>query len=268
VIDPNGCSETNDFGPGDIWYFPRGHGHQLETLGSKPCHFILVFDNGYFSEFGTFSITDWLAQAPKSLLAKNFGLPASTFDSFPKTEVYFAKGKIPPVVAEPPLQGWKPPPLTHKYSLLSQKPFEIFSDGLEWRVDGSQFPISTTMTGVVLDMEPGALRELHWHPNAAEWQYVLSGQFNVTLFGSRGRWREETLNKGDVGYIPQGFGHSIENTSGERARILIVFNSGHYQTINLSQWIAGNPLNVLATNFSQDPSCFEKFPRKEVFLTK
>ena len=67
------------------------------------------------------------------------------------------------------------------------------------------------MTGVVLEMEAGALRELHWHPNAAEWQYILSGEFNVTLFGSQGRWREEKLSQGDVGYIPQGFGHSIEN---------------------------------------------------------
>jgi oxalate decarboxylase/phosphoglucose isomerase-like protein (cupin superfamily) len=83
VIDPQGCSETNDFEPGDIWYFPRGHGHVIETLGDKPCHFVLVFDSGYFSEFGTFSITDWLGHAPKELLAKNFRLPASTFDSFP-----------------------------------------------------------------------------------------------------------------------------------------------------------------------------------------
>ena len=77
----------------------------IETLGDKPCHFILVFDNGYFSEFGTFSISDWIGHAPKELLAKNFGLPASTFDSFPKNEVYFAKGKIPPPVAAAPLQG-------------------------------------------------------------------------------------------------------------------------------------------------------------------
>ncbi len=55
VIDPQGNSETNDFEPGDVWYFPRGHGHQLECLGDKPTHFILIFDNGYFSEFGTFT---------------------------------------------------------------------------------------------------------------------------------------------------------------------------------------------------------------------
>jgi oxalate decarboxylase len=38
----------------------------------------------------------------------------------------------------------------------------------------------------------------------------------VTLFGSGGRWRQETPSKGDVGYIPQGFGHSIENVGGEK----------------------------------------------------
>ena len=166
-----------------------------------------------------------------------------------------------------PISSEVPPPLTHKYSLLSQKPFETFNGGLEWRVDGSQFPISTTMTGVVLEMDAGALRELHWHPNAAEWQYVLSGDFCVTLFGSHGRWRQENLSRGDVGYIPQGFGHSIENIGADKGRILIVFNSGHYQTINLSQWIAGNPVDILATNFSQDPEVFEKFPRKDVFMT-
>ncbi len=67
VISPEGYAETNDFQPGDVWYFPRGHGHMLECLGDKPCHFILIFDNGYFSEFGTFSITDWIGHTPKDL---------------------------------------------------------------------------------------------------------------------------------------------------------------------------------------------------------
>jgi oxalate decarboxylase len=84
VINPAGQTETNDFEPGDIWYFPRGHAHVLECLGNEPTHFILIFDNGYFSEFGTFSITDWIGHAPKPLLAKNFGLPASAFDGFPQ----------------------------------------------------------------------------------------------------------------------------------------------------------------------------------------
>jgi oxalate decarboxylase len=80
VLGPLGYTETNDFEPGDVWYFPRGHGHMLECLGDEPCHFVLIFDNGYFSEFGTFSISDWIGHTPKALLAKNFGVPESFFN--------------------------------------------------------------------------------------------------------------------------------------------------------------------------------------------
>src|SRR5271154_4812181 len=114
VFGPEGYSETNDFEPGDVWYFPRGHGHMLECLGDEPCHFVLIFDNGYFSEFGTFSISDWIGHTPKPLLAKNFGVPATTFDGFPQKEVYFAQGALPPAVAAAPLAGPNPGPRTHK----------------------------------------------------------------------------------------------------------------------------------------------------------
>ena len=266
VIDPQGNSETNDFDVGDIWYFPRGHGHMLECLGATPCQFILIFDNGYFSEFGTFSITDWIGHAPKPLLAKNFGLPEATFNTFPTGEVYFARGAVPPEQPAAPLQGWKLPPETHKYRLLAQTPHRVYAGGREWRVDSTRFPISKTITGVVLELDPGALRELHWHPNADEWQYIVDGQVNVTLFGSGARFRVETLEKGDVGYIPQGYGHSIENVGDKPARILIGLNAGIYEAIDLSQWIAGNPADVLATNFGQSPDLFGKFPGYDVFV--
>ena len=160
----------------------------------------------------------------------------------------------------------KLPAATHKYRLLSQVPHAIYQGGREWRVDASRFPISTTITGVILDLDPGALRELHWHPNADEWQYVIDGRMAVTLFGSHGRFRVETLEKGDVGYIPQGYGHSIENAGDTPGRMLIGFNAGTYEGIDLSQWIAGNPADVLATNFGQRPELFGKFPHHDVFL--
>src|SRR5580698_2120349 len=266
VADPYGGSETSDFAPGDIWYFPRGHGHSIQCLGNKPCHFILIFDNGYFSEFGTFSITDWLGHTSKALLAKNFGVPESTFDKFPKEEVYFARGAIPPEKQTIPLQGVKLPPATHKFQLLAEPPHRVFQGGREWRVDSSRFPISQTVTGVILDLEPGALRELHWHPTADEWQYVIEGDISVTMFGSHGRYRTEKLSAGDVGYIPQGYGHSIENVGDKSCRILIGFNTGHYEAIDLSSWIAGNPVDVLATNFSKPASLVERFPRERVFI--
>ena len=267
VVDPQGRSAIDDFSPGDIWYFPRGHGHMLQCLGDEPCHFILVFDSGYFSEFGTFSLSDWLGHVPHALLAKNLGLPPETFRDFPKEEVYFAKGPQPPEPAAVPLGGARPTPHAHRHALLSQNPYETFRGGREWRVEAKDFPISTTMTGVVLELAPGAIRELHWHPNADEWQYVLSGMIRGTLFGSRGRYREATLAAGDVGYIPQGYGHSLENTGTTAARILIVFNAGTYETIDLSQWIASQPADVLAVNFGRPAATFDAFPKRDLFIT-
>lgn len=34
----------------------------------------------------------------------------------------------------------------------------------------TQLPISKGIAGVSMRLEPGAMRELHWHPNADEWQ--------------------------------------------------------------------------------------------------
>jgi oxalate decarboxylase len=266
VIAPGGSSETNEFEPGDVWYFPRGHGHMLQCLGNEPCHFILIFDNGYFSEFGTFSISDWVGHAPKPLLAKTFGLPESEFDGFPKDEVYFAKGAIPPARPADPLGGPKPTALTHKWQLLKNDSKVDNAGGRLYLVDSTKFPISKTIAGAVLELEPGGLRELHWHPTADEWQYVLEGKMSMTMFGSHGRFRTEVLEQGDVGYIPQGYGHSIENAGDTRCRVLIGFNAGVYEDIELTEWLAGNPADVLATNFGKPASLFESFPRKGVFI--
>jgi oxalate decarboxylase len=266
VFDPHGHAETNDFDPGDVWYFPRGHGHMLECLGDAPCHFILIFDNGYFSEFGTFSISDWIGHTPRPLLAKNFNLPVATFDGFPAREVYFARGAQPPIPAAAPLQGVRLTPETHRFRFTSQAPTGVFRGGRAWIADSHRFPISKTITGIVFEIDRGGMRELHWHPNADEWQYVLSGRASVTMFGSGGRFRTETLEQGDAGYIPQGYGHSIEAVGDTPLRILVALNSGIYEHIDLSQWMAGNPVDVLATNFSKPAATFNNFPTRDVFI--
>ena len=68
TINPQGQSQIVDFAAGDVWYFPRGFGHSIQGIGSEDCLFVLVFDNGYFSEFGTFSITDWVGHTPPEVL--------------------------------------------------------------------------------------------------------------------------------------------------------------------------------------------------------
>ena len=92
---------------------------------------------------------------------------------------------------------------------------ETYPGGTLRLVSEREFPISTTMTGALMRIKPGGLRELHWHPNADEWQYYINGRGRMTVFGSHGRARTEEFGAGDVGYVPQGYGHYIENVGTE-----------------------------------------------------
>lgn len=266
TIDPRGRSEVADFGNGDVWYFPRGHGHSIQAIGKEPCQFILVFDNGYFSEFGTFSISDWIGHTPPAVLAKNFGIPAETFAKFPKREVYIAKGAVPADLPVQPRAGsLNEGSLTHRYRLRAQRP-QAFSGGTLRLVSQQEFPISATMTGAVMRIKPGSMRELHWHPGADEWQYYISGSARMGVFGSHGRTRIDSFGPGDVGYVPQGYGHYIENVGQDDLELVIVFNSGTYESISLTAWMAANPQLLLETNFQVPSGTFASFPDGERFM--
>jgi oxalate decarboxylase len=266
VIGPDGLSETNDFDPGDVWYFPRGHGHAVQNLTREEAHFILVFDDGGFSEYRTFSVTDWLAQTPPPILAQTLGLPAAEFAKWPKEELFIVQGRVPAEPPEPIRQKMtRTSPLTHRFPLMAQ-PAVKFADSEERRVSAKEFPVSKTITGVILDLKPGAVREPHWHPHANEWFYVISGKARVGLFGSHGRYRNEEFNTGDAGYIPQGFAHHIANTGETTCRLLVTFDKGEYEEISLSAWLASNPNALVADNLKVSDALVEKLPERRVFI--
>jgi oxalate decarboxylase len=268
VIDPENRVEKADMGPGDVWYFPRGHGHSIQGIGTEECKFILVFDNGSFSDFATFSISDWIAHTPPEVLAKNFKMSSAVFKDFPKKEVYITQGPVPAALpADLPPFTQIAPPLTHKYRLAAQRG-DVWAGGRFQLVSQKQFPISTTMTGALQTLNAGgSMREMHWHPNADEWQYYISGHARMTVFGSNGRSRLEEFGPGDVGYVPQGYGHYIENASDtEPCVTLIVLNSGSYQEISLSQWMAANTAELLGTNFLVPKKIFDSFPQNNSLI--
>jgi oxalate decarboxylase len=262
VISPDGQAEISDFGPGDTWYFPRGHGHALQGLGPGECHFLLGFDNGHFSEFGTFSVTDWMAHTPPAILARSLGVPVAALANLPKKEVYIGTGKVPPATIERLRNDdLQPAQFSHKYR-LGEQPAITFAGGEERIVSSKEFPIQTTLTAVRMDLKPGALRELHWHPHADEWQYFVHGRARVGIFGSHGRVRTEEFGPGQVAFIPQGYGHYVEQVGDQDTQMLILFNSGVYQEISLSAWLGANPSLLLEDNFGLTKSVVDQLPKK------
>ncbi|MGM3237869.1 cupin domain-containing protein, partial [Bacillus cereus group sp. BC24] len=86
------------------------------------------------------------------------------------------------------------------------------SGGQVWIADSTNFKASKTIASALVKVDPGAIRELHWHPNTDEWQYFISGKARMTVFASDGHARTFNYQAGDVGYVPFAMGHYVENT--------------------------------------------------------
>ena len=268
VISPNGEAATDDFGPGDTWYFPRGHGHSLKNIGTDEAHFILGFDDGHFSEFGTFSITDWVARTPPEVIARNLNLPPDVIAKLPTKELYILPGAPAPALPEPyRSDAIETPQSPHKFRLEAMKP-RVFAGGWEKIVSSEEFPIQKRLTAVLQYLEPGSLRELHWHPNADEWQYYISGGSRVTIFGAHGRAKTEEFKQGQVGFIPQGFGHYVEQVGNEPTKFVLLFNSPVFEEISITSWLAGNPASLIADNFQISKEQVERMPKSAAGILK
>ncbi|MGC6583961.1 oxalate decarboxylase family bicupin [Paenibacillus sp. Dod16] len=247
AMDASGRNFIADVGPGDLWYFPAGLPHSIQGL-EEGCEFLLVFDDGHFSDLSTLSISDWFAHTPKDVLSANFGVPENAFSHIPKEQVYIFQDQVPGSLESQEVQSlYGKVPLSFKHRLLAQEPI-ITPGGSVRIVDSSNFPISKTVAAALVEIKPGAMRELHWHPNQDEWQYYLTGQGRMTVFAGNGAARTFDYRAGDVGYVPFAFGHYIQNTGTETLWFLEMFRSDRFEDISLNQWMALTPRDLVQDN--------------------
>jgi oxalate decarboxylase len=252
AVDADGRNFIDDVSAGDIWYFPAGIPHSIQGL-KEGCEFLLVFDDGAFSENETFLISDWMVHTPRGVLAKNFGVPEQAFAALPddvEHTRYIFSGDVPGALAADSVPSPSGPvPRSFSYRLRDQEPIRALGGNVRI-VDSSNFKASTTIAGALVGIEPGAMREMHWHPNTDEWQYYLSGQGRMTVFASGGKARTFDYCAGDVGYVPFAMGHYIENTGADTLRLLEMFRSDRFADVSLNQWMALTPPDLVRAHLN------------------
>jgi oxalate decarboxylase len=250
AVDNDGHNFIADVGAGDLWYFPSGIPHSIQGLPDDGCEFLLAFPDGEFSEDSTFAITDLFAHNDRNVLAKNLGIGVKDLDRIPKEELFIFQADPPPplqddVVADP----LGAVPQTMAFKLMEQQP--TTSPGGRVRIaDTRNFPISTNVAAAYVEVDPGHMREIHWHPNADEWQYYVSGQGRMTVFAAEARARTFDFLAGDVGYVPKSMSHYIENTGSEPLRFLELFKAPRFMDVSLAQWMALTPHELVEAHLN------------------
>jgi oxalate decarboxylase len=262
AIDQQGRAFVDDVGKGDLWFFPPGIPHSIQGLEPDGTEFLLAFNDGDFSEDNTFLISDWIAHTPKSVLAKNFGWPESAFDNIPQEELYIFEAPLPPSLEQDRAHEAEPVPQTFSHRLLAQEP-QRTRGGTVRIADTRNFPISNTTASAFVEIEPGGMREMHWHPNADEWQYWIEGQGRMTVFAAQSKARTFDLQAGDVGFVPFAMGHYIENTGATTLRYLELFPSAVFEDVSLAQWMALTPHELVAAHLGIDRRLLDSLPRQK-----
>ena len=263
AVDASGRNFVEDVGVGDLWYFPSGIPHSIQGLGPDGCEFLLVFDSGSFNEDSTFLLSDWIKHIPPEVLAKNFGVAEEAFKntSDPST-LYIFKSDVPGPLGPDKLMGAPPVPETFKHRMEAQSPVQA-KNGSVRITDSGNFPASKKIAAALVELAPGGLRELHWHPNTNEWQYYLEGQGRMGVFGSSGDARTFDFAAGDVGYVPFAMGHYIENTGTTPLRFLEMFKSDYYADVSLNQWLALTPAYLVQAHLHVDPTVIDAFHKEK-----
>jgi oxalate decarboxylase len=263
TIDTAGRANVEDIGEGGLWYFPTGLPHSLQGIGDDGAEFILAFDNGRQSEYNTVLLSDWLAHTPPDILAQNFNVPVEKFSKIPLHQLYIFPGQMPGPLAEDQAQaqgsvGKIPNPST--FALASMPPTHKTASGEVRIADSRNFKASLTIAAELVIVHPGGLREMHWHPNADEWQYYIAGQGEMTVFNVGPRAVTQNFKPGDIGYVKKSLGHYIKNTGDTDLKFLEIFRSDRFEDVSLSDWLAHAPRALVAQHLNMDPSVIAQFP--------
>jgi oxalate decarboxylase len=268
-LDVEGKGFVADVTEGDLWYFPTGIPHSIQGLNPDGCEFLLVFDDGNFSEYETVLLTDWMAHTPHDVLAANFGVSPQAMEKMVRREKFIFQAPVPGPLAEDEkasagMRGLSSQDFAFRKSQM--KVAKRTRGGEVTIVDSSTFKVSTTIAAAIVTVRPGGIRELHWHPNADEWQYYISGKGRMTVFATGGRARTMDFQAGDVGYIQKSLPHYIQNTGGTDLKFLEMFKSGLYQDLALSEWLSHTPPGLVMAHLGIDKATLDAIPKDEAVI--
>jgi oxalate decarboxylase len=266
IFSPGNNHDTFTIKPGEITYVPKGYIHDIQNVGDEEAKFVLAFNNELPQDLGISGSVGWMTNR---VMDATFGIKSSGF--FDQLD-YANKQDV--VIAPKPVfvssnNYVVSVPNAHKFNLEELPPQIQTAGGSVAMGDANNFPILNGLALYSLKLKPGGIREPHWHPNAAEFDYVINGKARMTIFGPDDKGITFEVGPGQIVFIPPAYFHYIENTDpGNITHFAVFFNSERPEDTGISGALSSYSNEVLAAVYDSEPSFFSRLPKLEqdVFL--
>jgi oxalate decarboxylase len=254
VFSPGAAHDTFIIEPGSLAFVPMGSIHHIENLGNTPLKMLVCFNHESPEDL---NLSSSIAAMPPSILGKTFKLDPAFFTDL--------NAALPPVFIceknEKTVEdiSW----MTNRLKMnLGSTQAQIDNKGGWVRMSNSfLMPSLEGLSMYSLQLEPQGAREPHWHPNAHELNYLISGKARITLLSPGQSVDTFDMEAGDMSFLPKGYLHHIENTGTENASFAIFFNHTAPSDIGLSGCLGAYPNELLASLFKKPVSYFDQLPK-------
>uniref|UniRef100_A0A803TL29 Cupin type-1 domain-containing protein n=1 Tax=Anolis carolinensis TaxID=28377 RepID=A0A803TL29_ANOCA len=282
VVDAGGSIVTTyNVTAGQIIFFPRNTLHWLKNVGTEECLFLLFFTT--HDELQTLDMDDTFFLTPEDIAARSLK-PQGGVD-FIRTFQKQAEDQainLPPNLAElvqSPHYNQSTDNLVWRYffDLKGSTEFRFPGGIIQWAryvKDGkglkpneriySEFLHSKedTLTLGTLRIYSTGLRQPHFHFNANEMGYVISGCGKVGVIVSHSLSTDFTIGVGDVVFFAVGTQHYIKSTCDEDLLFILAFSTGNQlQTLDMDDYFHATADHILAQLFFKKQEEFKKIPR-------
>src|SRR5882757_8739489 len=152
----------------------------------------------------------------------------------------------------------------HATSLTNGEIVEENDLGSIRRVTADSLPILSGMSIKRIVLNPGAMRTPHWHANANELTYCVSGTSLVSVLDTYSKFSSFTVGAGEMFHIDSGSLHHIENIGEDAAEFILSFRSERPEDFGLAAAFGAMTDAVLGNTYDLPASDFATMRRNTV----
>ena len=257
IFSPDAGHDTFTVSEGEIVYVPKGYLHHIENINHGETKFAIAFNHDMPEDIGisgsTGSMTD-------SILGATFGLGPEYFGKFKKSnrDLIITSKSDSKVTAS----TYQKVPNYHKFNLKAFPPAVQSKRGTVSLGNANNFGILNGLACYLLTLKPKGIREPHWHPNAAELDYVISGRARMTIFSPGDKVDTFEVGSNEIVFIPPAYFHYIENVnSNEDMQFAVFFNHERPEDIGISGAFGAYSNEVLGSIFGLESKFLESLPK-------